>query len=108
MAKTLTIEVAPQIHPILERLKGDTPSQKIAFLISSELRRYLEECEREMLELEIKYGMDYEQFKEKLERGELGDEFSYELEKDAIRWEDLIAEKKHWLDHLRAIERLLQ
>ena len=32
MAKTLTIEVAPQIHPILERLKGDTPSQKIAFL----------------------------------------------------------------------------
>ena len=46
--------------------------------------------------------------KEKLERGESGDDFSYELEKDAIRWEDLIAEKKHWLDHLRAIERLLQ
>ena len=85
---------------VLERLKGDTPSQKIVFLISNELRRYLEECEREML--------DYEQFKEKLEGGELGDEFSYDLEKDAIRWEDLIAEKKHWLDHLRAIERLLQ
>jgi len=102
------IEIAPQLQSVLEGLGGETLSQKIARLLSSELRRYLEECEREMLELEIKYGLDYQRFKERLESGELGDEFSYPLEKDAMRWEDLTVEKKHWLERVRIIEGLTQ
>jgi hypothetical protein len=68
--------------------------------MGNDIRHHLEACERNLLELEIKYGMDYDAFVEKLEAGELGDEFTYPLETDALRWGDLVAEKKHWLRQL--------
>ncbi len=101
------IEIAPQLRTIVERLEGDTLDQKLARLICGQLRRYLEECEREMLGLEIKYGLGYEEFREKLAVGELGDEFSYPLEEDAMRWDDLRIEKKHWLVQLKSVEELV-
>ena len=79
-----------------------TPNFKLPI---HQLRRYLEECEREMLDLEIKYGLTYDQFKARLERGELGDLFSYPLEQDAMRWDDLVVEKyqmKRIVDQLKA------
>lgn len=108
MDERVTIEIASQIRPVLEQFEGKDLDQKIAHLLSSEIRRYLEECEREMLELEIKYGLDYEEFREKLAQGQLGDEFSYDLEQDAMRWGDLLMEKQHWLNQLRAVEALLR
>ena len=36
------IEIAPQLQSVLEGLGGETLSQKIARLLSNELRRYLE------------------------------------------------------------------
>ncbi len=77
--------------------------EKLARLAANELRRYLEDVEHEALEFEIKYGVNYEQSAEKLERGELGDAFAYEREQDAMRWEDLVDEKKMWLEQLRQI-----
>jgi len=71
--------------------------------MSDEARRNLGACERDLLALEIKYGLEYEAFMEKLEAGELGDEFTYLLEMDALRWRDLIAEKKHWLQQLNSM-----
>jgi len=100
------VEIAPQVRPILENLGGKDPGELIARLLTSELRRRLEECEREMLDLEIKYGLEYPQFKERVVRGEFGDEFSYPLERDIMHWEDLLAEKRHWLSQLRAAEGL--
>jgi len=76
-------------------------------LLLSELRRNLEECEREMPDLEVKYGLTCEQFRVQLEAGRLRDPFSYPLEQDAMRWEDLLIEKQHWLDLLRDAHRLL-
>ncbi|MEA3459974.1 MAG: hypothetical protein U9R11_04795 [Chloroflexota bacterium] len=101
------VEIAPQIRLILDKLSEGTINQKIAQLLLNEVRRYLEECEREMLDLEIKYSLSYEEFKARLEAGKLGDPFSYPLEQDAMRWDDLVAEKRHWLGHLKAIEGLL-
>lgn len=100
------IHIAPQLEPALERLQGKTPDEKIARLIVNELRRYLEEVERDALEFEIKYGVEYDQFVAKLERGEFGDPFAYEREQDAIHWESLVAEKKMWLEQLHKVESL--
>ena len=61
---------------------------------------YLDAIERELQEFQKKYGVNYEQFVVKLERGELGDPFVYELEQDAMRWEDLVDERKMWLKQL--------
>jgi len=99
-----TVEVDYHLHPILEQLPGSSFSKKIAGILSNEIRRYLIDCEQEMLDLEIRYGLDYREFRENLTSGRLGDEFSYPLEEDAMRWDDLCAEKKHWLEQLRSIE----
>lgn len=71
--------------------------------MSDEVRRNLEACARDLLELEIEHGLEYEAFVEKLEAGELGDEFAYPLEMDTLRWGDLVAEKKHWLQQLNVL-----
>ena len=70
------------------------------------IRRHLAECEQEQRRLEIKYGLKYADFQQKLEAGELGDEFGYDLEMDALRWGDLIAEEKHWLQQLSLLKGL--
>ena len=97
----MVVQIAPELEPALERLQGKTLDEKLARLVANELRRYLEQVEREMLEFEIKYGFNYEQFAAKLERGELGDPFAYEREQDAMQCASLVAEKKGWLEQLR-------
>jgi hypothetical protein len=98
--ETMTVELPSQVRPVLDSVAGETPDQKIANLLIGEIRHNLEACEQERLALEIKYGLEYDEFKRRLEAGELGDEFEYTLELDAIKWDDLIAEKKHWLQQL--------
>jgi hypothetical protein len=107
-AASVTVTLPHKMQPILEALTGATPDEKIAHLLLGEIRRNLEASEQERLELEVKYGMEYPEFRQQLETGALGDEFSYELETDAIRWDDLIAEKQHWLQQLRLARELLQ
>lgn len=102
------IPIAPQLEPVLEHLQGETLDEKLVRLIANQLRRNLEQVEREILEFEIKYGVNYDQFVTKLERGEWGNPFSYEREQDAMRWESLVAEKRLWLEQLRRVEGLLQ
>lgn len=102
------VELDPQIQPIIEKFKGDNFNQKIAHLLGSGLERYLEKCEREILRFEIRYGLGYDQFKEEVKKGKLGDEFSYPLEKELMEWEDLLVEKKHWLDQLRTVKGLFK
>jgi hypothetical protein len=104
---SVTVILPPKIQPILESLTGETPDQKIAHLLVGEIRRHLTACEQERLELEVKYGVEHEDFRRQLEAGALGDEFGYELEMDAMRWDDLIVEKQHWLQQLRLARELL-
>jgi len=91
---------------VLGGVTGETPRQKITYLLRREIIRCLEECKRELMELEIKYGMEYDDFQEKLSAGDLGHEFGYELEMDVMRWDDLVQEKKHWLRQLNLLNGL--
>jgi hypothetical protein len=104
---SMTVTLPAEMQAILEGLTGETPDQKIVHLLLGEIRRHLAACEQERLELEIKYGLEYSEFRRQLEAGVLGDEFSYGLEMDAMRWNDLIAEKQHWLQQLRLARELL-
>ena len=89
----MTIHLPTKVRPLLDSMVGDTTEQKIAGLLLDAVRHNLEACEQERLELEIKYGLEYGEFKRKLDAGDLGNEFEYELETDVMRWDDLIAEK---------------
>ncbi|HEY84956.1 MAG TPA: hypothetical protein G4N96_07600 [Chloroflexi bacterium] len=108
--KMMTVELFPQVGSILDSVVGvgETPTQKITHLLLSEIHRHLEACEREQLELEIAYGLEYADFERKLEAGDLGNEFEYEIEMDALRWSDLIVEKKYWLHQLNQLKGLLK
>ena len=75
---------------------GETPDQKITNLLLNEVRRNLEACDKELLDFEVKYGLQHADFARKLAAGKLGNEFGYDLEMDAMRWQDLITERKHW------------
>jgi len=58
------------------------------------IKEYLKECDLEILEYETKYGISIDELRKQIETGEIKDEFSYPLEIDIIKWEDLISEKK--------------
>jgi len=100
------LELPPPLFTALESIGGETLRQKLARLLAGQLRQNLEACEREALDLEIKYGLTHEEFQAQLEAGELGDEFAYDLERDAMRWSDLQAEKQHWLKLLHSVKKL--
>lgn len=107
-AEMMTIELSAQVGPVLDSVSGETPNQKIAHLLLGQIRHHLEASEREQLEFEIKYGLEYAEFVQKLEAGDLGNEFGYALEMDALRWGDLVAEKRHWLQQLNQLRGLLE
>lgn len=99
------IELSPNLKDIFKGFKGKEDEVALS-LLSAGLREFLKECEDEILELEIKYGMSFEKFKEDLDSGKLGVPHSYPLEKDAMLWEDLVNEKQLRLVSLRRLEQL--
>ena len=86
---------------------GSDPETEAVKIFNMGLKEILRKCEEEILNLEIKYGMSYEEFKLKLDSGELGDPFFYPLEKDTMLWEDLMAEKRIRLKIIRQVEERL-
>jgi hypothetical protein len=100
------IKIEPALKDMIHSLGSDPETEAIR-IFNIGLKEILRKCEDEILMLEIKYGMSYEEFKLKLDSGELGDPFSYPLEKDIMLWEDLIAEKRIRLKIARQVEELL-
>lgn len=99
------LTLSSPIKEILGKIGGEPESKAISLLISG-IKENLKECELEILEFETKYGHPFEIFKDKLASGQLGDEFSYDMERDAMRWEDLLIEKRSWIEMVRKIENL--
>ena len=97
------IKIEPALKDIIHSL-GSDPETEAVKIFNMGLKEILRKCEEEILKLEIKYGMSYEEFKLKLDSGEFGDPFSYPLEKDTMLWEDLMAEKRIRLKITRQVE----
>ena len=98
------IELTPTLRDTLKRL-GEVEENALLIFIRG-LKELLKECEEEILDFEIRYGFSFEKFNESLTNGKFGDPFSYPLEKDAMKWEDLITEKKYFLNLVRELEQL--
>ena len=100
------IKIEPALKDMFHSL-GSDPETEAVKIFNMGLKEILRKCEEEILKLEIKYGMSYEEFKLELDSGELGDPFSYPLEKDTMLWEDLMAEKRIRLKIIRQVEERL-
>ena len=77
------IKIEPALKDMIHSL-GSDPETEAVKIFNMGLKEILRKCEEEILKLEIKYGMSYEEFKLELDSGELGDPFSYQLEKDTL------------------------
>lgn len=99
------IELSPALKGIFKGL-GEREEDEVKRALTTGLKELLRECEEEILDFEIKYGLPFERFKYELEGGRLGDIHSYPLEKDAMVWEDLMREKQIRIDSIRKLERL--
>ena len=97
------ITIEPVLKDLILSLGSDAEAEAVK-IFNMGLKEILKKCEEEILELEIKYGLSYDEFKLKLDSGELGDPFSYPLEKDTVLWEDLMAEKRIRLKIIRQVE----
>ena len=97
------IKIEPALKDMIHSL-GSDPETEAVKIFNMGLKEILRKCEEEILKLEIKYGMSYEEFKLELDSGELGDPFSYQLEKDTMLWEDLMAEKRIRLKIIHQVE----
>lgn len=77
------------------------PEEALSVVLKSYLERRIEECKREIKKFEKKYGMSFEDYKDKL-----GEEFplSYEHEKDYMNWEAAITEYRILNEHFKKIE----
>lgn len=99
------IELSPDLKDIFKGL-GVGEEETALRVLTAGFKELLIECEKEILEFEVKYGMPFEKFKEDFDAGKFGSLHAYPMEKDASVWEDLIVEKKMRLESLRKIERL--
>ncbi|HDL07453.1 MAG TPA: hypothetical protein ENG35_01795 [Desulfobacteraceae bacterium] len=100
------IKIEPALRDMIHGFGSDAETEVIK-IFNKGLRVLLRECDEEIMDMEIKYGTSYEEFKSKLDSGELGDPFSYPLEKDAMLWDDLMAEKRLRLRVIREVEERL-
>lgn len=84
--------IATNITKTLMDLTGE-PRVELAImdLLKDAIEHRIEKIEKEINDYEKKYGMSFEEFKEKFEKGEIADSYSYDVEMDYLEWEGLIS-----------------
>ena len=81
-------------------IEGQAPYDKIMVLLETYLAAQIRTCNQEISQYEIKYRSTFEEFAEAWEQGSTPDRHSYEIERDYMEWEGLVAEKRRWLKRL--------
>jgi rhamnose utilization protein RhaD (predicted bifunctional aldolase and dehydrogenase) len=84
--------IATNITKALMDLTGE-PRIELAImdLLKDAIEHRIEKIEKEINNYEQKYNMRFEEFKEKFEKNEIADSYSYDVEIDYLEWEGLIS-----------------
>ncbi len=91
MPKTISKNTAK----VLKDVTGE-PRLEIAMktALKDSLKYKLEEINSEIKEFREKYEMDFEEFKKAWEKGEIKEKYSYPVESDYWKWEELSTRKQ--------------
>lgn len=79
----------------------DNPEEALEVALRSYLERKIDDYQQDIQDLEAKYGMNFEEFKERLGK-EL--DLSWQHERDFMRWEEAVTNLNHFhqlLDRLK-------
>ena len=72
-------------------------------LLKDAVEHRMEKIHKEIQRYEEKYGMNFHTFREKFQRGEMEDCYTYEVETDYLEWEGLITRLQKYEEVLRNI-----
>ena len=93
MALSPTV-VSKPAHKVLKELTGEArPDLALPLALKDLVRLRLEAAEAKIAAFEEKYGMDFAQFEEAWERGDIDAPYSYAVEKDYWEWEAAVTDK---------------
>ncbi|MDL1971175.1 MAG: hypothetical protein LWW94_09480 [Candidatus Desulfofervidaceae bacterium] len=86
------MNLAISITKILMELTGE-PRIELAIvdLLKDAIEHRIEKIKKEIKNYEKKYRMSFEEFKEKFEKSEIENSYSYEVEMDYLEWEGLFS-----------------
>ena len=101
----VALALSPQIAEYLGHVKGQTSEDKVLALIEAYLSSQLKECEREIVEYEVKYRSTFAEFAEAWAKDAIPAKRSHDVERDYMEWEGLEAEKLRWLELLKHLPR---
>jgi hypothetical protein len=95
------IEIDGEIYRALVESFGEEElKERVSELLISAIEKRLEEFSREILRLERKYGVTFEEFEKMWDRDGIKNKYSHEVEGDFMDWEILEMEKKELLSLL--------
>lgn len=97
--------IATNITKALMDLTGE-PRIELAImdLLKDAIEHRIEKIQKEINGYEKKYGMRFEEFKERFEKNEIADSYSYDVEMDYLEWEGLVSRMQKYtkmLDDLK-------
>jgi hypothetical protein len=102
-----TVKLPDALRDALDYLEGKSLDEKLAQLITNDLKRRLEICSQRIVDFEAKYGMEFEEFARAWQVGEIPNPYSHEVERDYMEWESLLDEFKQLLTQLKGLKREL-
>lgn len=76
----------------------------VRLTVKDALEHRLESVEDGLAELQGRYGMSFDEFSEKWESGDITDKYSYDVESDYWKWEELVTRKGKIEEALRELE----
>ncbi|MFB6212653.1 MAG: hypothetical protein ABEI53_02440 [Candidatus Magasanikbacteria bacterium] len=87
--------VSSDTAKLLKDITGESHlDSAVRMTVEDALHHRLEKVEEKIEEFDDKYGMSFEDFREKWENGEIEDKYSYDVEKDYWEWEGLVTRKQ--------------
>jgi len=100
---SVTLALPEEMRIYWDTVEGEAPQEKLLILLHSYIINQIRECEQEIAQYELKYGMTFAEFAAAWERDDLPNKWSHIVERDYMEWEGLVAEKQRWLTMLRSL-----
>jgi hypothetical protein len=90
-----TLMIPKSTAQILRDLTGEPRPDAALLLVLQDARLYrLEQIEADLRSLESKYGMTFEEYRQRWEREDRDEDYHWEVEQDYLRWEALVTQKR--------------
>ena len=96
-------DIPEEIASLIQYGEGETMEERIKGLVIDSLCKKLRECEEEIYQYEIKYGMNFDEFKRAWEEDKIPGKYSHQIERDFMVWEGLEVERRKWLTKIREL-----